>query len=208
MSRMPPPGGAGKPVHVLRVPADGLHRVVFLADYLGQVEHWDRSRTFACPGGAECAARHGKYRVDWYAYAPVAYLDSRTRRYDPWVLQITACLEFALRGRPLRGTVWDLARAPGHGSKGEVIGEMVEQWGEDRLPKPFAVVPVLEKIFGVGRVFLGTPNPLPEPVTVDEWVIEAPPAPPPPEPKPAFTGRISEEFRRRIESQNGTVKYT
>lgn len=208
MGRMPPPGGAGKPVHVLRVPADGLHRVVFLADYVGQIEHWDRSRTFACPGGAECAAKHGKYRVDWYAYAPVAYLDSRTRRYDPWVLQITACLEFNLRSRPLRGTAWDLSRAPGHGGKGEVVGELVEEWAEERLPKAFPIVPVLEKIFGIGRVYLGAPNPLPEPVTVSEWNIEAPPAPPPPEPKPRPAFKMQEEFRRRMTGTNGTVNHT
>ena len=171
MSRRPPPGGEGRPVRILRIEPDEQAVVIFLGPYQGQIEHWERGRTFSCPGQDFCRTAHRKYRLDWYGYAPVAFQDPRTSRFDPWILQITANLEFRLRNRNLRGEIWLLSRAPNRGKRAELVGELIGCREPGSLPPAHALRPSLERIFGVDHVYLGQPNPHPEPLVVEHFEV-------------------------------------
>jgi hypothetical protein len=189
------------------VPAEATHRVIFLGPYSGQIEHWSSNRTFACPGGEVCRTSHAKYRVDWYAYAPVAYLDLRTNAYAPWVLQITSNLEFRLKGRELRGQVWDLARVPNRGKSAELLGELVEIKPQDSVPPEFSIRPPLERLFGKGRLYLGSCNPTPPPLILEEFAVENPAVAKEKEPEKGST--LKEQIGQLGTSGNGrpNVRY-
>jgi len=198
MARFPAPWGPGAPVQVLRVPAWDSHVVLFLAPLHGQLGHWERGRIVSCPGGQLCAAKHAHQKLFWYGYAPIYYLDPRTRKFDPWVLEVTSNMEERLRGRDLVGEVWVLTRDTGKGTSGEVWGEYLETRPKDQIPKPFSIEEPVKRMTGARVFYPHSPNPTPPAVCPEREEVPLPDLQkfaPPVEPV-----LPPEEIRKRIQS--------
>lgn len=155
------------PVQVLSVPVNLPVCVRFLGPVLGLDTHWRSGRTIPCPGPDECPVSLHRTALIWKGYGPVEAWESSCRHWRSFVLEVTESLEEDLRGRDLRGEVWQLHRMQKSGKTDPVAGIFCERLPEHSLSKTFDIVPVLLRLFHVPRLTLGTRNPMPPKVVIE-----------------------------------------
>lgn len=193
-----PAGPSAVVPRIWRVKVTHPLTVLFLGPYRGHLEHWKgESETFPCDAPA-CKACDKGIRQDFYAYAAANVYDPSFRRWVPAVVQLTACAEELLRGRALRGTVWELRRAPGRGKLGKVSCRFLDSRDPGVVPEEFDVRPSLKVIWGERHFNLDVPN--------NRIVVEPQPeyegAPPPgfeDRPLPERETSTSDDRRRKLE---------
>jgi hypothetical protein len=146
------------------------------------------------------------------------------------VIQATSNLEEQLRGRPIRGEVWELTRTWRKDKRGPVTGAYLLTLPEEELTPGRDVKPVLQRVFATEDVSLDQKNPNPPRVFDSEVRIEnpalrklvRPTSPPPPaaptapapltaahqpnEPEDAYRERERRSFRERMEAAKKSAK--
>lgn len=161
MGKEQPPWRPGNAVRVLRVEGTVSQLIVFLGPMLGHREHYDKRGNLPCVGPKRHCKNCGRAPDRFYAYAAVLWQDARTGKADPWVVQLTACLEETLRPVPqLRGQVWALNRVSDL-KTAELVGQFIEQRPPETLPEAFPVKPVLARVFGTMDLEIPAINPYP-----------------------------------------------
>lgn len=162
MGKEQPPWRPGRAAHVLRVEGTAPQLIVFLGSMLGHREHYDKRGNLPCIGPKRACKHCGRLPDRFYAYASVLWQDDRTGKADPWVIQLTACMEETLRPIPdLRGQVWCLQRVS-ELKTAELIGHFLEQRAPDTLPAAFGVIPVLQRVFQTTDLVIPNKNPFPD----------------------------------------------
>ncbi len=157
----PPPPPQSSPVNILRVPASGILCVRFLGPIRGLLTHRQGGHSVPCLGPARCPSGLHRGRSVWKGYSPAEGWDAATGLWRPAVLEITERLEEVLRGRPLRGEVWTLARESTGERNAAVYGVFAERVDASALRPPFDVLPVLKRFFHEDDFPFDLPNPLP-----------------------------------------------
>lgn len=165
------------PVLVLSVPELAPIVVRFLGPYLGMLTHWRSGRSVPCDGPDECPTSLHRLGTIWKGYCPVQLWEEVGRVWRPHVLEVTETLEELLRGRELRGEVWNLWRSQDKGARGSVTGLFCESHADRQLSKSFDILPVLLRLFHRSTLKLGHANPLPPRVVLEAQSGDAPTLP-------------------------------
>lgn len=157
-------------LEVFRVRKNQKHQVRTLAGpvgatpgrVLGYFTHWEAGASRVCVGVPDC--RPTLHRVDpvWYGYLAVERWVDELRLWVPCVLQVTESLELDFRDRLQRGQYWTLAmdgaKKKGNATRGQLDGTC----GDDELPHPFDLLPVLRALYHVADLrHPWVPNPAP-----------------------------------------------
>jgi len=172
-------------VSVVAVPArDGL-KCCFAGPVLGILTHWHGGKSYACGGVEHCHPTIHKARGPWKGYAPVRVWQPRTETWKPFVLEVTEHLEEELRGRDLRGEVWELTRRDAKKKNSPVDGLFLELRSDPQLLVEFSVIIPLQRMYHQIELDLGTPNPLPAKLVLVETAAAAPAKPAPTAAPPA-----------------------
>jgi hypothetical protein len=147
-------------------------------EYSGLFIHYvgkrPNGRSHYCEGQACDPAKH---RLDqtWKGYAPVEVWDDRTKKWCPFVLEITEHMDLEIAGMWKRGQVWEFWREAVQGFNGTpVFAKLVETRDASTFPQPFDMFPVLKAMYHVKFISLGIKNPLPPRVLISDSDGDAP----------------------------------
>lgn len=186
----------GDSVRVLSVPLGAPVVVRFLGPVQGLLLHWHGGRSVPCQGQGDCPATIHRSRTLWRGYGPVEGWDEPWRLWRPAVLEVTEGLEEYLRGRTLRGEVWQLVRDGALGKRAPVEGVFCEALDDGKVSPWFDPLPVLQRFYHTTAISLGALNPLPPRTTLPAVGGAAPNLPEAIRPAPAE--QVSSQRQRRI----------
>lgn len=188
--RQVPPYVPGDPVRILSVPPGPTLSLLFLAPYRGVSMHWVQGRTRPCLGAEVCPDAWHRIPPIYYAFAAAEVWRTDASAWIPVVLEITAKLEEQLRGRSLRGEIWQLARRTAKGRGAAVDGQYVDRLHEDQVSPAFPIAEVLQAFWRVEGAVLDVPNPSPARIVLPAVARAAPPGlgqkDPPRRPQPSL----------------------
>ncbi len=147
-------------VQTLYAPRAGSVFVCFLGPYRGLITHWVRGESVACLGEADCADAIHRIRPTWKGYAPVRWHNPAGDWWIPAVLEITECFEELIRGRQIRGEIWEVFRGAGKRRTRPVMGRFVEARPQATLWATFDITRVVQRRYHVDRLVWDIPNPV------------------------------------------------
>lgn len=153
-----PSQGRQHVAQTLSAPQAGQVTVVFLGPLRGMGTHFQRGRSYHCPGAVDCPAAMHKLELVWKGYAPVRYHVVAGDWWLPAALEITECLEELLRGRHLAGELWQLYRDSGRRKTRQVTGHYLETRPIDGVFEWFDIEPILRRRYHTERLVLDVPN--------------------------------------------------
>lgn len=151
----------GDSVRVLSVPIGAPVIVRFLGPVQGLLLHWHGGRSVPCQGTGDCPPTVHRSRTLWRGYGAVEGWDEAWSKWRPAVLEVTEGLEEYLRGRTLRGEVWQLVRDGALGKRAPVEGAYCETQEDQAVSPWFDPLPVLQRFYHTTSIVLGALNPLP-----------------------------------------------
>jgi hypothetical protein len=154
-------GDAPRPVRILRVGEGESHLIRFLAGYAGCIIHYYNGAYVPCLGVVDCDPRIHRCRELWRGWAPAQTWEELSNLWWPVVLEITEALEEVLRGRQLRGEAWALTRPTVKKKGSPILGVFVDKLEGDKLPRPFDILPILQRAYHMPGIQLGIKNPTP-----------------------------------------------
>lgn len=130
--------------------------------YGGINTHWRMGRSEYCIGESCPIAVH-KSGAIWKGYTGVEAFEARSQKWAPVVLEITEALELDLRGKWIRGGVWEVWRTPLNGRKKQPVrGKLLETLAPATLPRAFPIIHVLQSLYHTSEIDLSATNPMPE----------------------------------------------
>lgn len=169
-----PPTAHRHVVQTLYAPRAGVVVVCFLGAYRGLLTHWKNGEPIPCIGEADCPDAMHKIRPTWKGYAPVRWYNPAGDWWIPAVLEMSECFEELVRGRQLRGEVWEVFRSAGRRKTRPIQGRFLEARPLVGLWDTFDMVPVLQRRYHTATLLLDVPNPV-----VPRLVLTVEKAPPP-----------------------------
>ncbi len=122
--------------------------------------HWTHGEPIPCVGEADCPPSLHKIRLVWKGYAPVRWYNPSGDWWIPAALELSECLEELVRGRQLRGEVWEVYRAAGKRRTRPIQGRYVETRPATGLWDSFDIVPVVQRRYHSAPIVWDVPNPI------------------------------------------------
>jgi hypothetical protein len=161
------------PLRVLSVPHTHPITVRVLGPYVGLLTHFSPGKTVACFGDGTCPPTTHRLRVIWKGYLACDQWLEDQGVYKPGVLEVTEGLEHYLRGRVIRGEVWNLSK-PGGRKNSPVVALFSERAPESELRPAFSVEEFLVAFYHSTELTLGVPNPIPPKLMLEALPGKAP----------------------------------
>lgn len=167
------PAAAPTIVRALRIlqiePGTDYHIWTLSDKYGGLLTHF-KQRSFYC-GGKDCPSHvHLKSDTIWKGYAAVGVWNPATKKWMPWVLEISEHLELDFRGLWKRDQVWEIWRDNlGKKKTTPITAKLLEDSHDAKLcPPAFDYLPVLKTRYHTSHIQLNHFNPLPPRVLVED----------------------------------------
>lgn len=194
----------GLPTRIVRVRVGDPLLVLFTGPIFGHLEHWKGNEYTYPHESPKCPSCDRGAKLFYYAYASSQVLNSLTKRWEPGIIQVTACGEEQLRGMTLRGSIWLVTRLADKGKKGKQSWQHIDDTDPSTCPPQLKIEPALAKVMGPRAFVLGVKNPFESLETQESWSGPIPAgfgAKPLPDPRPATTEQQREMWeaaRRKV----------
>jgi len=172
--------------------------VRFLASLQGLLTHYDRGGSVACTEPEAKCVICKRLPTRWKGYAPAERWDEQAQHWQPVVYEATSGWEETIRGRNLRGEVWQLGKVKAGGRHAALKGLLVEQLDPSTVRRPFDIEPVLCRLYNVTSLNLGVVN-VTQPRHAEEVMDTTPPRLPEGLQAPAPEELTAETFKKTFQ---------
>lgn len=167
-------GGEGTSVDVLKL-IGGIPRIcMFLGELTGSLQHYPRGRSVVCKTRVKGCKFCGLFPQRFFAYAPGRVYRQASDQWIPTVLQVTSNAWQTLRGRNVRGEVWELEKEAREDNRGPVNVRYLTTVEDSQIGPAFNIEPALQRMLDAVELHLGQEDPTTPKVKVQAITLDDP----------------------------------
>ncbi len=173
-----PPLGANTAIrpHVVRAPKHGWLAVLFLDNLQGCFGHFYRRHFLPCRGEDDCPKKRHEVRLDWRGYAAAFWRPPQESNtlWTPCIWECTSLTAALLGEDGIRGRTFYFGRSADPKAKDEILVKACNLSDGVKVPRPFPLRPILDRVFGESDYRLGSPNPIDAIPTIEPFDLNQP----------------------------------